>query len=145
MTCNSLCLWMRAFELNVSLLIRKRRLGDNDICWLWKEKTSNQHILIGKGFAFLAVLHFGFSLKLWTYNTLWKRVHGQIPAIRNPRHLGKESGCWLLLDVRSAPVGGRFREKEGPDQQLNGRAASLRALSENIQRDTSDAFSSWFG
>lgn len=63
----TLYLWMRAFELNVSLLIRKRRLGDNDICWLWKEKTSNQHILTRQGLCFLAVLHFDFSMKLWTW------------------------------------------------------------------------------
>lgn len=88
MTCNSLCLWMRAFNLNISVLIRKRRLGDNDICWLWKEKTSNQHILTRQRLCFLAVHYFHFALKLWTCNvkkgaqkmlpsrtgTLWQRV-----------------------------------------------------------------------
>jgi len=102
MACNSLCLWMRAFELNVSLLIRKRRLGDNDICWLWKEQTSNQHTLTRQGLCFLAVLHFDFSLKPWTCNAIWKRVRGQSPAIGNTRCFGKESGCWLLLDLNSA-------------------------------------------
>lgn len=141
----SLCLWMRAFELNALLLIRKRRLGDNDICWLWKEKTSNQHILTGKDFAFLAVLDFDFFLKLWTYTTMWKSIRGRSPAIRSPRHLRKASGWWLLLAESSACAGGHFAEKEGPDQQLNGRDASLREPSENVQRDTSDALTSGFG
>lgn len=114
MTCNSLCLWMRAFELNVSLLIRKRRLGDNDICWLWKEKTSNQHTLTRQGLCFLAVLHFDVSMKLWTYKTMWKRVGGQSPASRSTRYLGKEgerlpasAGCELSPCRRAFRRGGR--------------------------------------
>lgn len=79
MTCNSLCLWMRAFNLNISVLIRKRRLGDNDICWLWKEKTSNQHILTRQRLCFLAVHHFHFALKLWTCNVK-KRAQKILPA-----------------------------------------------------------------
>lgn len=121
MTCNSLCLCMRAFELNVSFLIRKGRLGDNDICWLWKEKTSNQHILTRQGLCFLTVLCFDISTKLWTYKTVRKREHGQNLA------LGKQSGCCLCwLQPRSVQEGVAERRKVLTSSSMAG-AASLQA------------------
>lgn len=147
MTCNSLCLWMRAFELNVSLLIRKRRLGDNDICWLWKEKTSNQHTLTRQGLCFLAVLHFVVSMKLWTYKTMWKRVGGQSPASRSTRYLGKEGErlpASAGLRTQPMPEGVSERRNVLTSSSTAG-AASLRAPSENVPRDASGALTSWLG
>lgn len=118
MTCNSLCLWMGTFELNVSRLIRKRRLGDNDICWLWKEKTSNQHTLTRQRLCFLAVLHFDFHEAVNLQNNVKK---GTWTESCRQEHQAPREGEWLLAP-NSAHAGGHFREKEGPDLQLNGRS-----------------------
>lgn len=144
MTCNTLCLWIRAFELNVSLLMRKRRLGDNDICWLWKEKTSNQHILVRQGLCFLAVLHFDFSMELWTYKIMWKRVCGQNPAVRNTRHLRRE---WLLASAPcKQPVQEGVSEKSKVLTSISvAGAASLQGPLENVLRDTAGELPSSFG
>lgn len=111
---------MRAFELNASLLIRKKkRLGDNDICWHWKEKASNQHILTRGGLCFPASFGlFHGAVDLLTYRTTWKKALGLIPVARNSGHLGEQR-----LEGSAGPDsawagGGCCREREGPGQEL---------------------------
>lgn len=135
MTCNSPCLWMRAFELNASLLIRKKKKVRRQWHLLALEREGIKPAHPDEGRALLSSfiwtvpwscgpinLQNNLERGTWTYSC------GQ--EQRAP--WGAEAGgfCWSGLSL------GRRRVLQGEGRSWPG-AASLWALSENVLRDTS--------